>query len=129
MERALHRQYRWAVPDNIWYGTSVTCNGDEKRCLSLPVIDGGKAFISFEPLLGPIDPKYSARGLIAAADWIIIGAQTNPTRLPDPAWVQEIIDAARGVGAAVFMKDSLAPLGLPMLREFPEVGGATCTSF
>ena len=119
MKAALHRRYRWEVPDNVWYGTSVTCAGDETRCLSLPVIDGGKAFISFEPLLGPIDPKYSARGLIAAADWIIIGAQTNPTRLPDPAWVRDIIDAARDVGAKVFMKDSLAPIGLPMLREFP----------
>jgi protein gp37 len=51
-------------------------------------------------------------------DWVIIGAQTKPTRLPDPSWVRAIICVADHAGIPVFLKYNLQ---WPQAREeFPK---------
>lgn len=69
-------------------------------------------FVSFEPLLGPIDTDLS--GL----DWVI-GALTGPAaRQPEVTWVETLIARARAAGAAVFVKDNLRwPEGI---QEWPQ---------
>ena len=65
-------------------------------------------FISFEPLLGPIRNVQ-----LDVLQGLIIGAQTNPARLPDRLWVEEIITAADKVGIPVFLKLNLNSEYLP----------------
>ena len=43
-------------------------------------------------------------------DWVIIGAQTKPTKFPEISWVTEIVEAADKAGIPVFLKDNLKPL-------------------
>jgi len=60
-------------------------------------------------------------------NWLIIGAQTNPTVYPCIEWVQELLVAAHNAGdLPVFLKDNLRPLiekewpGWKMLQEIPK---------
>jgi len=67
---------------------------------------------SFEPLLGPVPIA-----LPPILDWVIIGAQTNPKRLPKRKWVQALIEAARAAGIPIFLKDNLE--WPEEIKEFP----------
>ncbi len=91
--------------DNAWYGT--TCDGTEKTKRNL----GDLAlscqrylsihFISFEPLLAPVDPD------LFGISWIIIGANSNKgAEKPPKAWADHLIELARKSGIAVFVKDN-----------------------
>ncbi len=104
------------IPPNVWIGTTVE---DQSKTWRIEHIQNlkhhGIKFVSFEPLLGPIEVDLSG------IDWVIIGAQTNPYRPPDPGWVQGLIVRAKDAGAAVFLKDNLRwPF---KIQEFPEVDG------
>lgn len=46
-----------------------------------------------------------------------IGAQTNPTVIPDQFWIAEIEQEADRAGAKVFCKDSLASIPDTMFRR------------
>jgi len=95
-------------PEYVWLGCSqdgrTTNIADIEHILYAE--SPGIRFVSFEPLLGPIEripevPLY-------AIDWFIIGAQTGPGAAPPKKeWVQDIIDMAHGAGAPVFLKDNL----------------------
>lgn len=41
--------------ENIWFGTTVTCKGDQERIQTLSKIEEGHKFLSFEPLHGPVE--------------------------------------------------------------------------
>ena len=104
--------------ENAWYGT--TCDGTDRtkdnigdlvmyiqRCHSI-------RFVSFEPLLAPVDPDLFGIG------WIIIGANSNKgAQKPPKEWADHIINLARESGVAVFVKDNY---GYPeRIKEFPQV--------
>lgn len=116
------RYAAFALPENGWYGTTVD------RAAVLDRIDDLRSlerttFVSFEPLVEPIDPD------LEGIDALLIGARTQPLRLPPREWVEHLVARAREVGAAFFMKDNLAGLGLPLLRELPaRAGGAARTT-
>jgi protein gp37 len=108
---ARYREFQF--PPNCWLGTTVNRQSDVYRIVDL--VEGNERnikFVSFEPLYGEIripDRKY--------VDWIIIGAQTNPHWLPKPEWVKSLIEQARDIGAAIFLKDNL---NWPVkIQEFP----------
>lgn len=98
---------------NWWFGTSVTCREDTHRIHTLQIrMPRSNHFISFEPLLsdpGPLD--------LTGIKQVIIGAQSNPTIMPDQFWIAEIEEAADRVGAKVFCKDSLASIPDTMFRR------------
>ncbi len=99
-------------PPNLWLGVSVCRQKDVERLFYLKMTDASVKYVSFEPLLGPI--KADLKGI----DWIILGAQTQPTRLPRKEWVEAIIRQARDRDIPVFIKDNL---NWPeKIREFPE---------
>ena len=106
------------VPNNVWFGQTVTKLGEEQPF----DIDGGTAFISYEPLLGNCLGEDDTIVDYFIPDWIIIGAQTNPFVRPDDLWVQEIIDVAYHNDIPVFLKDSIQSYWPKRLRDFPEVG-------
>lgn len=96
---------RWmhqAWPQNVWLGTSVenqvTSDG---RLVQLRLIPAPIRFVSFEPLLGPIE----TRGLLHAIHWAIIGGESGPHFRPmKHQWARSLIDQCNQFGVPVFMK-------------------------
>lgn len=60
------------------------------------------AVLSIEPLYQRL-PNLTLEGI----DWVIIGAQTHPLKLPEREWVYEIIDKARALKIPVFIKNNI----------------------
>lgn len=109
------------LPANAWYGTTVDRASTVDRIDALLGLDR-TTFVSFEPLVEEIDPDLSG------VDAVLVGARTQPLRLPPREWVARIVERAREAGAAVFMKDSLVPLCPRLVRELPAAAGKTQTS-
>jgi len=110
------RYEEFSFPENCWLGTTVNEQFEVFRILHLTESNNKNIkFVSFEPLKGEIrmlfpDPDH-------VVDWVIIGAQTNPYKPPKPEWVRNLIQQARSIGAAVFLKDNLRwPV---KIQEFP----------
>jgi len=102
-------------PDNCFVGVTVTNKTMYPQALAgLNVIEARVKYISFEPLLSPIPVLFSYAFDKSDIDWLIIGAQTKPSRMPEIAWVREIIEAADKAGIPVFLKDNLKPLLMPL---------------
>jgi protein gp37 len=100
-------------PENCWVG--VSCPDANALYYAIPWLDEIKAsrkFISFEPLLASMwgDCLSLAAQIV---HWLIIGAQTKPTKFPEISWVREIVNAADKAGIPVFLKDNLRPLLIP----------------
>ncbi|HLE74941.1 MAG TPA: DUF5131 family protein [Candidatus Bathyarchaeia archaeon] len=107
------------LPPNLWLGVSVNCKKDLWRIDKLREINVAVKFVCFEPLyedLCPVD--------LSGIDWIIIGGQTRPKKLPNPRWVSKLVVKARDFGVPVFAKDNLEEMywRYPSSRpqEFPE---------
>jgi len=108
-----------AMPRNLWFGVSVTCQADVWRIDDLIAMAYGKRhFVSFEPLQGFIECDLSY------LHWIIIGAESGNRRgkvLPDPLWISHLVGLAGNT--PVFMKNNLRPFvgpDQPFIQEFPE---------
>lgn len=122
---------KWSpFPPNCFVGVTVTKFEQMADAVpNLAVIEAGKRFISFEPLLGDMPVE----GMINFLDQIIIGACTGKkneimelckrypkltpmpygkiwTAQPSIAWVEKIARAADKAGVKVFLKDNLRPL-------------------
>lgn len=126
---------KWPLP-NLWLGTSCENQAAaNERIPHLLATPAAHRFVSLEPLLGDISlhpwighPRLRPDGKGWAfigdpplLDWVIIGAQTQPTRLPDPAWVDSIINQCRVAGVPCFCKDNLAPhRSVEHIRQWPE---------
>jgi protein gp37 len=80
---------------NVYFGTSVTGAYDERgvrRIVSLWGVHnlGYKTVLSMEPLLHHPERMIDAAGGINWLDWLIIGGQTKPTKIPEYEWVKEL---------------------------------------
>ena len=94
--------------NNLWLGVSVESQDFMWRISGLRTATAGypnRLFVSFEPLLGTTGQDIMTS--LIDIRWVIIGAQTNPERQPDPAWVDGIIAAAHYWHIPVFMKGNL----------------------
>ena len=97
--------FEYEVPSNVWLGVSLDGKTTDsmwgiEEIFQVPAVE--VRFVSFEPLLGPVefDPDL--------LDWIIVGAQTGPgAKPPRKEWVESIIDTARSAGKPVFLKNNL----------------------
>ena len=76
-----------------------------QRCSSI-------RFVSFEPILAPVDPD------LFGISWIIIGANSNRgAEKPPTEWADRLIKLARESNVAVFVKDNY---GYPeRIKDFP----------
>lgn len=97
------------APAHLWLGATVVdqeeWTRDVPKLLSAKATLGVKtAFLSCEPLLGPIDPSTVPHALDqGGVDWIIVGGESGPGARPmDPAWAKTLL-VAKGA-AAFFMK-------------------------
>jgi len=101
---------------NHWFGTTITSKDDAgERLWDLSCLPEGNTLISFEPLLGSIGAVLPLH--LTGIKQVIIGAQTNPTIIPDQFWIAEIEQEADRAGAKVFCKDSLASIPDTMFRR------------
>ena len=101
-------------PDNAWVGVSATDRDKYiAACMHLGRIEAKVKYLSLEPLLNwvhvrEVHPaKYLQENGIG---WVIIGAQTKPTVMPNIEWVQEIVEGCDKSNIPVFLKDNLMPL-------------------
>jgi protein gp37 len=96
----------WASwpPANVWMGTSVE-NQDAayERLPSLQLLKGWRRFVSFEPLIGPVQiSSFAPREWL---DWAIIGGETGPGARPCQLdWMAGLIGDCRISGIPVFVK-------------------------
>ncbi len=104
-------------PDNCWVGVTATNRIMLNKAIgSLAQVKARVKYISFEPLLDSVDRNIAGASYLSMLlmeghlNWVIIGAQTKPTVMPQIAWVQEIVEAADKAGAKVFLKNNLEPL-------------------
>ena len=110
---------KWSpFPDNCWVGVSVTNETDFQRAMNyLPYVQAKVRYLSIEPFLGRI---LTTKGQLERyIDWLIIGAQTKPTVMPEREWVREVVKAADVAGIPVFLKDSISPLTVPVEWSSP----------
>lgn len=124
---------------NVWLGVSVEINDHLSRIDDLlwhTMSHNLIRFISFEPLLGPIDPDDLAMTLMdgAGINWVIIGGESGndngkwgyrPCQLE---WIEDIIRVCREYNIPVFVKQLgthlSKQLGVTrhgnMVHEFPK---------
>jgi protein gp37 len=97
----LDRQLCWRR--NIWMGVSVE-NGDcTDRMHDLLSTGDHVKFISFEPLLGPIDKGHL--DMLQEFDMVIVGGETGPGARPmNPNWARAIRDHCLALSVPFFFK-------------------------
>lgn len=85
---------------NIWAGVSVECADYLYRLDHLRAVPAHVRFVSFEPLLGPIE-DFRHEGI----HWVIVGGESGPGARPiSPAWVRQLRDLCAERGIAFFFK-------------------------
>ena len=132
--------------ENMWFGTTITCQKDlEDRLFPLLQVKG-HVFLSIEPLHGQLDldkiwvsekkgevylslPErnvyyFGGRSAFPMPEWVIIGAETGTRRdriIPKRCWISEIVSKCKMAGIPVFMKESLKSIwGEDLVQEYPE---------
>ncbi len=80
----LNKFLEW--PKNVWMGVSVENSDYIFRIEHLREIDANIKFISFEPLIGPVQEID-----LTNIDWVIVGGESGPKARPlKPEWVIDI---------------------------------------
>ena len=84
--KRLNPLFPWS--DNIWVGVSVESPDFLNRIDDLKTSSARIKFISFEPLLAPIE-AVNLKGI----DWVIVGGESGPKARPmKEAWAKDIRD-------------------------------------
>lgn len=88
------------IPPHIWMGTSVESAGYTSRIDELRTVRCRTRFISFEPLLGPINDVD-----LSGIHWAIIGGESGPRHRPVRGeWIRGLINACESQNVPVFFK-------------------------
>jgi protein gp37 len=91
-------QISW--PSNVWMGVSVESQRYLFRLRHLAKVPAAVRFVSFEPLLGPIESPD-----LSGIHWAIVGGESgNGARPMKPAWARAIRDECVGAGVPFFFK-------------------------
>lgn len=89
-----------AVPAHIWLGVSVEDAAHTSRINHLREVNSEARFISFEPLLGPIDEAD-----LTGIAWAIVGGESGPGARPMQAeWARRLREICERDGVAFFFK-------------------------
>jgi protein gp37 len=122
--------------NHVWLGVSAENQQRyDERVAELVRVPSKTRFISAEPLLGPIDLKFSDPTINGKVHWVIVGGesgnQTGPYRYRECKleWIEDIIKQCVDAGVPVFVKQTGSylqhQLGLKAkygtdITEFPE---------
>jgi protein gp37 len=86
-------------PPNVWLGVSIEDQANAHRLRYLLKIPASVRFISFEPLLGPVDLD------LAGVQWVILGGESGPHARPLRAeWARALRDRCRTEDIPFFFK-------------------------
>ena len=101
MRNYIHARYgEKGVPRHIWLGVSVEDAAHVSRISHLRDINVDARFISFEPLLGPIN-EVDLRDMA----WAIVGGESGPRARPmHPDWARRLRDICARDRVAFFFK-------------------------
>ncbi len=116
---------KWGeFPDNAWVGVSAWDFLSFSKALyrdgGLMEVTAKHKWLSLEPLLGQMSNIVAGDFENCGINWVVIGGQTAPTKLPEKAWVDEIVAAANRAGIPVWIKNNLKPLlGENLRQELP----------
>jgi protein gp37 len=95
---SLAPKLKWG--NNIWMGVTVESSNYIPRIYNLHRTDAHVKFISFEPLLGPIQDID-----LSNIDWVIVGGESGPgARLMQVSWVTELCSQCKNAGVPFFFK-------------------------
>lgn len=108
-----HIPRNYTFPKGWIQGASICTENDLYRVDDLLKSRAEKIALSIEPLYQRLESLE-----LKDIDWIIIGGQTKPTKLPQKDWVDQIIGQADSYNIPVFIKNNLNPLGYNM-HQFP----------
>lgn len=87
-------------PPHIWLGVSVESDEQLVRLEHLRQTNANIRFVSFEPLLGPID-----NAKLGGLQWAIIGGESGiGHRAMKPAWVRSLREQCQAQTVAFFFK-------------------------
>lgn len=132
-ENIFSKIYGFNTLHNVWIGITAENQErlEERLDLLLRVPVAGH-FISFEPLLGPINSHISEQmeelygpdlRFVNKIDWVIVGGETGPGARPmNPEWARSIRDDCGYAGVPFFMKQMGRKRSIPedlRIREFP----------
>lgn len=112
-------------PKNVWMGVSIENQKNDHRWQLLAEIPAMKRFVSFEPLIGPIDVRqiYDPK-----ADWVIIGGESGRGARPcNLEWIRTLKNQCQDAGIATFVKQIgsnpvMEPGPVAWLTEDPKGG-------
>lgn len=110
-------------PPGIWLGVSAEDQARfDERAPHLAETPAVVRFISFEPLLGPIDMRNSP--FLGRFDWAIVGAESGRrARAMNLGWAIDLHEQCRTAGIWFFMKQISGPGGRAIkgMGEFPSI--------
>lgn len=121
-------------PKNCWVGITITSNNQTSSYIGdLALVEARVKFLSIEPLLNWANIPQQREMLPDklhqfGVNWVIIGAQTNPLKLPSMDWVREIMQACNVLNIPIFIKDNILDYCqgelrlLEMRQEMPKLG-------
>ena len=98
------RYTQYGVPygkENMWYGTTITCDTDADRFNYLPAFCN--TFVSIEPLMSDIATEHNV--MFRQVNWTIIGAETGHRKekvIPEFEWIKRIVVEADYNGIPVY---------------------------
>lgn len=121
-ERINECHVREPYPSNWWFGTTVTSeNNDEVNIEMIKKVDANVRFVSFEPLLGPIN---FCKHCLEEIQWVIVGKLTGSKKVKLKwNWVADIVRECKKHDIPLFMKNNLADafptLKGNLIQEFP----------
>jgi protein gp37 len=105
--------------ENIWIGTTITCQQELIQIGHLVDRWKGIKFVSFEPLLSEINPLLLTSDYWRQIDWVIIGKLTGSKKVKlEKHWVENLVHDCRAVGIPIFLKNNLK--WSEKIQEFPK---------
>ena len=126
---------RHTLPPNVWAGVSITSPQDQ-RLRYLMQTRANVRWVSYEPMLGPVDwrPWLGGNGRVGL-DWIIVGGASGPDfqrQVMDLTWLDDTVKQCRDANVPLFVKqDSGRNPGeqgrIPgelWIRQLPKIIGA-----
>lgn len=95
---AIYKQFNWTT--NIWIGTTIELQKYSYRSYILSKVPTSIRFLSFEPLLGPIQNVF-----LSNIDWIIVGGESGLNARPmEISWALTIKNMCKKNNIPFFLK-------------------------
>jgi len=114
----------YEYPKNMYFGTTITRQYDANR-RNYGLSSQMQGFLSLEPLQEKITLEFDEKERIFIK-WVIVGAETGNRKdkiTPKREWIENIVQACRGAGVPVFLKNNLADIWQePLIQQFPWEG-------